>query len=284
MAYHLNNRDKIISVMRKMCFLLTACFLLLKGNAQLENPNIDSLEKVIADLHRVDYPVFQKGEKFEYLVHYGWIDAGIATISVKNNINGDRNLLQVVGKGESKGAFNWFFKVRDHYESHIDVANMRPVRFIRKVSEGGYKFEQDYQFDQEAGKVMTEKKDTITVPSGIQDMMSAYYFARTLDISKYEIGDVIVMHAIVDGEIEPLKIRYQGREEVKIKSGKFKCLKFQPLVQPGRIFNDPEDLTVYITDDLNKIPILVKADVLVGSIKMELQHYQGIMHPLAKIE
>lgn len=271
-------------LMKRIGFVLLGLFCLTTINAQKDY--IDSVELEIRSLHRVKYQVFEKGEKLEYLVHYGFLDAGTATIEIMNedhSING-RDALRVVGVGKSKGAFDWFFKVRDYYETYIDKSEIIPYKFSRDISEGGYKFKQDYQFTQERKEVKTQKGETHRVPYGIQDMLSAYYFARTIDVSQYNIGDVIVMQAFVDDKIEPLKIRYVGKETISIKTGKYDCLKFQPLVQPGRIFNDPEDLTIYITDDKNKVPVLCRAKVLVGSIKMELINHRGLSFPLAKVD
>jgi len=270
-------------LMKRIAFFFSFLFVLTSMNAQ--NDFIDSVENRLSELHRVNYHVFSKGEKLEYTVHYGFVDAGIATIEVMNEdheFNG-RKAYHVVGKGRSKGAFDWFFKVRDTYESYIDEEHIYPYLFKRDVSEGGYKFKQRYEFEHDSNRMHTHKNTTMDVPFGVQDMLSAYYFARTLDIDAYNIGDVIVLQAVVDEELEPLKIRYLGRETIEVRNGTYKCLKFQPLVQPGRIFNEPEDLTVYISDDLNKVPILCRAKVLVGSIKMELTDFENLSYPIAKV-
>lgn len=271
--------------MKKSTVFMLLVFCLSAINAQKTLFNIDSLEREIKAIPRVNFKPFKPGEKLEYLVHYGFLDAGIATIEVKddNIIVGGKEVYHVVGTGKSKGAFDWFFKVRDKYESFIDSEEIMPYVFNRDVSEGGYEFQQRYQFFQHRQKVKDKRKDKeYDAPTGIQDMISSYYFARTIDLEQYNIGDVIVFQAFVDEEIEPLKIRYLGKEEIEVESGTYNCIKFQPLVQKGRIFDDPEDLTVYITDDKNRIPVLAKANVLVGSIKIELISYEGLSHPLAK--
>lgn len=269
--------------MKRIGTLIALVFVLTSMNAQSDF--IDSVEAKLKELHRVNYPVFKKGEKLEYVVHYGFVDAGVASVEVMNetHTHGKRDVYHVVGTGRSKGAFDWFFKVRDRYESYIDAERMHPYVFKRDVSEGGYEFYQEYTFFHNRNVMHTQKNTLVNIPYGVQDMMSSYYFARTLDMSKYQPGDVIVMQAVVDEKLEPLKIRYMGKEVVEVRNGKYRCLKFQPLVQKGRIFSDPEDLTVYVTDDLNKIPVLLKADVLVGSIKMELTDYKNVKFPIAKI-
>ena len=99
-------------------------------------------------------------------------------------------------------------------------------------------------------------------------MVSAYYYARSIDLNHYKVGDVLTFKAFVDGKVEPIRIKYIGKETVKIKSGKYRCFKFQPIVQSGRVFNDPNDLV---------------AKVIVGSVKLELMTTERLLHPLAKL-
>jgi hypothetical protein len=127
------------------------------------------------------------------------------------------------------------------------------------------------------------KGENYNSPEFVQDMLSSYYYARTLDYSNARVGDVFTITALVDDEIVPLKMKYIGKETITIDAGKFRCLKFVPVVQRGRVFKNEQDLKVWITDDLNHIPVLAEAEILVGSIKMELQKYSGVRNWLAKI-
>lgn len=235
-------------------------------------------------LRKVNHSAFQIGEKLSYKLHYGVVDAATATLEVKptgRSIKG-RELYHVVGLGKSISAFDWFFKVRDRYETYLDKDGVFPWVFVRRVDEGGYKINQDYTFYQHKNQVNTGK-EVVDVPSNIQDMMSAFYYARTIDFSNAKYGDVFTIPTFVDGEVFPLKIKYKGKETIKIRNGKYRCMKFAPVVQKGRIFKKEEDLSVWITDDKNKIPVLAKAKILFGSIKMELTNYEGLAHPIAKV-
>jgi len=228
---------------------------------------------------------FKNGETLEYLVYYGFVDAGIAKLEVKeepNKFTKKGQVYRVIGTGESKGAFNWFFKVRDRYETFIDKDEMYPHHFIRNIQEGGYKKEQEYKFSQNQNKVITNKDQTFEIPDKAQDMLSAFYFGRSLDFSNAKIGEIFVIESFVDEEVYPLKIKFAGFETVTVKTGTFNCMVFHPVVQQGRIFKHEDDLTVWVTNDQNKIPVLAKAKVLVGSIKMELINYEGVNHPLAR--
>tara|TARA_R110002050_G_scaffold149463_1_gene276002 strand:+ start:31172 stop:31972 length:801 start_codon:yes stop_codon:yes gene_type:complete len=263
---------------RVLFILFFAGFLQLAFSDGTQNNEYTSLKIV-------DYPVFTKGEKLQYLAHYGILNAGIATVEISNGIhyvNGKKST-KVVGKGYSTGTFDFFFKVRDSYITYMNAETLEPYRFVRHVDEGGFVFDQEYNFNHANQTVTTEKKDTVNVPLGIQDLVSAYYYARSIDLNHYKVGDVLTFKAFVDGKVEPIRIKYIGKETVKIKSGKYRCFKFQPIVQSGRVFNDPNDLVVYISDDKNRIPVLVEAKVIVGSVKLELMTTERLLHPLAKL-
>ena len=242
---------------------------------------VDNLPKL--GYRSLSQTAFSVGERLEYLIHYGFIDAGNAVLEVKNGaaING-RATYKIVGTGKSLGSFDWFFKVRDHYETHLDVAGIFPHRFIRECDEGGYKIHQDYTFYQDRRGYKDRLGKTYLAPDFIQDMISAFYYARTIDFSNAKYGDIFTIQTLVDDEYYPLKIKFTGREEISLKSGKYRCLKFAPVVQKGRVFKKEEDLSVWITDDKNLIPVLAQAKILVGSIKMELIQYSGLRNAIAK--
>lgn len=236
-------------------------------------------------LRTLEHNAFQPGERLTYVLHYGWLNAGVATLELKesNKDIGGRKVLHAVGRGESTGAFKAFYKVDDLYETYFDRSGVFPYMFIRRVDEGGFKFSQDYVFMQRRHQVTTQEKKTYDVPPHVQDMLSAFYYARTLDFSSAKPGQEFVIPCFLDNELWPLRMRFMGRETVKLRNGKYKALKFQPVVQEGRIFKTNEDLNVWITDDPNHIPLLAQAKVLVGSIKMELTGYEGLAHPVAKL-
>lgn len=252
------------------------------GQKKPVEAKIDNLPKL--GYRNLSQTAFAAGERLEYLLHYGFIDAGNAVLEVKNGatING-RETYKIVGTGKSLGTFDWFFKVRDHYETHLDVAGIFPHRFIRECDEGGYKIHQDYTFYQDKRGYKDRLGKTYITPDFIQDMISAFYFARTIDFSNAKYGDIFTIQTLVDDEYYPLKIKFTGREEINLKSGKYRCMKFAPVVQKGRVFKKEEDLSVWITDDKNLIPVLAQAKILVGSIKMELIKYSGLRNAIAKV-
>ncbi|MFZ1333250.1 MAG: DUF3108 domain-containing protein [Flavobacteriales bacterium] len=235
-------------------------------------------------LRSIQHNAFKPGEKLTYVVHYGWLDAGEAVVELKKNdrdLHG-REVWHAVGTGKTLGAFNTFYKVEDTYETYFDANGVFPWKFVREVSEGGYEFSQNYEYTQHLREVKTQEDKVYKVPGSVQDMLSAFYYARTINYSTAAVGDVYTIETFMDGELWPLRMQFMGKETIKLRNGKYRCLKFQPVVQEGRIFEGNDDLNVWITEDGNHIPVLAQAKVLVGSIKMELASYEGLAHPIAK--
>ncbi|MFT5336764.1 MAG: hypothetical protein ACJAY8_001466 [Sphingobacteriales bacterium] len=228
---------------------------------------------------------FQVGEELQFILHYGFINAGKATLRIEKGEKKyyGRPTYHIIGEGKTMGATDWFFKVRDKYETHIDQAGIFPWEFNRRVNEGGYKIKQDYYFEHHQGTVKDNKKKAYPLEAGMQDMLSAFYYARTLDFESANFGDTFDIISFVDGERFPMQIKLIGREKVSTKVGKFDCYRFTPMVQEGRVFKGEEDLSVWITADGNHIPVLVEAEVLIGSVRMELSGYKNLRNPISKV-
>jgi hypothetical protein len=235
-----------------------------------------------ATLRSVTNRAFQPGEVLDYRIHYGLIDAGEARIHVKPTTHkvGDRTAYHVVGTGRTLGAFDWFFKVRDRYESYIDTDALIPWIFIRRIDEGGYVKNQDVTFDHYK-RIAKSNTATIPVPENVQDLVSAFYYARNIDFANAAIGQLFPIKAYLDDEVFPMNIKYLGKEDIKTKLGTFRCIKFRPMLLQGRIFKEEEDMTIWVTDDLNRIIVRAQAEILVGSIKMDLKSYSGLANPLS---
>lgn len=269
---------------RKTAFaLLGACSLSIgfaQGRTQENNPPSGA-----NSLRTIEHNAFKAGEKLEYVLHYGLMNAGVATLELKEgglDILG-RKTLHAHGEGHSTGAFKAFYTVNDVYDSRFDKDGVFPWIFTRRVDEGGYLINQDYTFMQHGRKVNTQDNKSFDAPAHVQDMISAFYYARTWDLRNVQAGDEFTMDLFMDNENWPLKMRFIGHETIKIRNGKYRCLKFQPMVQKGRIFKSNDDLNVWISDDPNHVPILVQAKILVGSIKMELSGHEGLVHPIARV-
>ncbi len=226
---------------------------------------------------------FQVGEKLRYRVTYGLLDAGEATMEVRSTTRkaGNREIVHAVGTGRTLGGFNAFYRVHDVYESYLDKKGVFPWYFVRRVDEGGYKIKQDYTFKHDKSKVDNGEGKEYKIPIGIQDMISSFYYARTLNYKDMKKGKIFEFKCFMDDEIYNLKIKYVGDEVIHIRKGKFKCHKFVPVVQTGRYFKHEEDVNFWVTNDDNKIPIMVKAKIPVGVVKMHLVEWSGLKNELS---
>jgi hypothetical protein len=222
------------------------------------------------------------GEKFSFIVYYdsdftGKITAGIATLEVSFRMQTmeGREVWHAIGTGRSKGAFNMFYKVDDRFESYIDTEYMVPWRFIRHTREGNYKRDDEVKFNQFTGSASSLRTNK-SVPKGTQDFISAFYYARTIDMTGLQPGDYFPMSFYLDDSLYVSRIYFEGREVVKTEAGTFRCMKFKPMVATGNVFSQPYPMNVWVTDDPYRIPVLVRSAVIIGSVKMELTGYQGL--------
>ena len=228
---------------------------------------------------------FKPGEWLKFRVHYGFLNASYATLHLKNDMVDSIPVYHVVGRGKTTGFASIFFKVDDTYESYFDKEDGKPYRFVRKLYEGGYTKDEEINFDHNKDvAVLNDKKNdkklNFTLQDSVQDLISAFYYLR----NNYEFEDLVLGEALElkvlydDDGIYRFKLKYLGKEILKTKFGKVECLKFQPLVQSGRVFKEEESLALWVSNDMNKIPIRIKAELVVGAISADLDGFNGLKH------
>ncbi|TVZ52402.1 DUF3108 domain-containing protein [Dokdonia sp. Hel_I_53] len=228
---------------------------------------------------------YKAGEWLKFRVHYGLLTGGYATIAINDEVYKGNDVHHIKGFGETTGIVGLAFGVEDYYESWVDKKTDLPYKFLRNIDEGGHKKHRVVEFDHKNNtaliKDLRRNKETVlkTEPN-IQDLVSAMYYLRNnLETSNLKKGDEIDLTMFFDGENYPFKMRFIDKEIVKTKFGNVKTLVFKPLVQSGRVFKEKESLTMWVTDDKNKIPVRIQADLSVGSLKADLDAYRGLKHP-----
>ncbi len=241
--------------------------------------NTNSQEKITA---------FKSGEWLSYKMSYsGFLRAGSAVLEVNEKDYKGKKVFYTKGTGWTSGMIKWFFEVDDTYESYFDMDTIKPYLFKRKIDEGGYKKHRITSFNYESKQAyiqdFTNQKDTSVAFTNVQDMMSSFYFLRNIETKNLKNGDEIALDMFMDSQVYPFKLRFLGKQVLKTKFGKVNSLVFKPLVQSGRIFKEQESVTIWITDDANKIPIKMQASLAVGSLRAELEKYKGLANPFKKI-
>ncbi len=229
---------------------------------------------------------FQPGEQVTMKVYYTtlgmYVGAGEAKFTTTLEKFNGVPVYHCVGTGESYPFFDNFYKVRDRYETYIDTATMLPVKFIRNVYEGGSKIYNNVTFNHKAGTAVSTH-GLFKVTSCIQDVISSVYYARNIDFNKYKPGDKIPFDMFLDDEIYHLYLRYEGKETVKTKYGKFRAIKFKPLLIKGSIFEGGEKMNVWVSDDANHLLLRAESPISVGSIKVDMMEYRNLRHPLTSL-
>lgn len=224
-------------------------------------------------------PAFKPGEELKYRLRYGFITAAEATLNVlSTDIKFDnRPVYHLVAQGRTAASFNLFYKVRNRYDSYIDRTTLLPYLYTENIREANYRREDRVRFNQQTNKV-TGRKGTFNGKDKTFDLVSAFYFARSLDLSGIRVGTVFSIPYFLDDEVSELKITYVGKEQVKTAIGTVNCLKFNPSIKPGRIFRKDSKLYLWITDDGNRIPVKAQVEILVGSVTLELTSAKGLRY------
>lgn len=225
---------------------------------------------------------FKAGEKITYKLKYGFFTAAEATIQVlPTDIKFDNKpTYHLTVDGSTSGSFDIFYKVRNRYDSYIDQKDFTPYLYTENVREDKYTRNDKARYYQDQRKVVASKGTFKSPVSQTFDLVSAYYFARNLDLTGVKIGDKFSINYFLDNEITPLTIEYTGKEIIRTSLGKIACLRFSPSIRPGRIFKKDSKLYLWISDDTNRIPVKAKAEVLVGSINLEINTAEGLKYPL----
>ena len=216
------------------------------------------------------------GESCSYRIHYGFINAGHAIYSVTKK----NEEISVIVQGRSNSVVDLFFKIRDRYESKINIESLLPYYFKRDVLEGEDKINQEYFFNHKNNTVKTQKGE-YKMKTRSQDMLSSLLFGRTLSSSFLKRENPFFINLFIDEENYNMEVRYLGTEVLNTKIGRIRCIKLKPKVQVGRVFSSPDDLSIWVSDDKNHILIKVEMDILVGSIKADIETAKNIKFPLS---
>jgi hypothetical protein len=246
--------------------LFAAITLVSAGRAR----DLDSTGVAVQDtlFRKVENRAFAVGERLVFDIAYGMVKAGTATMSVPDTQwVGGRPCLHIVTTAESSPFFSNFFKVRDRVESFIDLEGIFSWRFEKHIREGKYKSNRSEIYDQTLRRVYY-RKDTIAVPLYVMDILCAFYYTRTQPL---EIGKTLELDSFSDGDAYRLGVLVHRREKVRVPAGNFACIVVEPVIQGEGIFNQKGKLTIWLTDDERKIPVLLKSKVLVGSIDCRLR-------------
>jgi hypothetical protein len=225
---------------------------------------------------------FIAGEKITYQIRYGFIVGGTTILSIADTVYHNKPVFHALAIGETTGMADKIYGVKDVYESWFDKITNLPYKQIRNIKEGHYKHYNEVTYNRENNTVNSKLSGIHEVPEKILDLSSTFYYIRRIDFSKLNEGDVFLVNMYFADEIFPFRLRYRGKETVKTKFGIISCFKISPVVETGRMFKKDDDLTIWFTDDDNRLPVMVRMDIrIVGSVYLKLIKYENIANPLA---
>lgn len=238
-----------------------------KMEVKLRSPDERELKRVVSNR------AFGVGEKLEFSVGYGVIKAGTAVMEIPEIVRLDgRKCYHIVSTARSNKFFSVFFKVDDRVESFMDMYGLYSLRYDKHLREGKFKADISMVFDQTNNLAIYDAgTDTFEVAEYVQDVLSAFYFVRTQELT---VGKSIFVDNHTDRKNYPLEVKVIRKERVKVEAGEFDCLVVEPILQTPGIFEQKGSLTVWLTDDEKKMPVLMKSKVVVGSISTELINYR----------
>ncbi|TDE10322.1 DUF3108 domain-containing protein [Dyadobacter psychrotolerans] len=229
---------------------------------------------------------FGFGERVEYRVHYGFINAAEARVEIAKNITvvNNRPCFKINVTGRTVGPFDLISRVRDTWRSYVDTAAILPHMFYQNIQENKYRKEQTTVFHHNKDMAVSSIKDeskTFNVPNNIHDIISGYFFLRTINFDKINEGEVIEVPTFFDGDVYKLRVRYVGKDVIKTKFGKTRVLRLNPLIPDNKLFKGEGAMRLWISDDSNKIPLKVQVELVIGSLEMDLKEYKGLKKDLA---
>ncbi len=250
---------------------------------------IDSLTSK-KEFRKISQTAFGLGEKLEFEINYGFVTAGYATMEVAPNfvnLNG-RNCYEITISINSAPSFDWVYKFREKYKCFLDAEGIFPWKFEQHLREGSYERDFEAIFDHENLKVKTsavtrgekEPDREHSIPKFVQDVVSAFYYARTMSFANINKNDIINIPSFYKDTTYNLAVRYLGKDDADVPAGDFRCFMVQPDIKEGALMSKAEDIVLWISDDDRKIPVKIQLSIIIGSVKAELKSYQNLAGPL----
>jgi hypothetical protein len=235
-------------------------------------------------LRKMANKAFAAGEYLKFEIHYGFVTAGEAIMKISDTTlllpSGNRRCLKIDFAVNSKPFFDLVYKVRDRYRTILDAEGLFPWRFEQHIREGGYSRDFTAEFDQIQHVARTSEGDH-PIPSYVHDIMSAFYFARTLDYSASTPGQKFHLQNFYKDSTYELDVKFKGRQETEVDAGTFKCIVIEPLAREGGLFKSEGKVYVWLTDDDRKMPVKVSSKIAIGSVDSDLIEFHGLNGPVS---
>lgn len=234
---------------------------------------------------------FAPKETFEFRVHYGFITAGEAKVELFEQLYLVNNKIcfKATCTGRSSGTFDLGLRIRDTWTTYFDTATKVSQKSTRHIEEGNYRIDEVVQFQYANNKAIVdwEKKkgkrghNEYEIAVGdLQDIVSGVYFLRSLDYANFKTGDIIKVNAFLEDKLYDFKIKYKGKEKIDTEFGEINAIKLAPIMPENGLFEGENSIRLYLSDDRNRLPLSIEADMFVGAVKVDLKKYSNLKYPI----
>lgn len=244
----------------------------------------------------VDYHSFSRGEKLMYKVNFGIFTIGKAEMHINDNFYrvNKRDCYKVDVYGKTSGLVDWVAKVDDHWGAYVDSAALVPHIAYRNIKEGNYRKNEMVRFDHKNDMLETKTMNKKTgewkepvlygAPDNVREMLSGYLYLRTLDFDAMKPGDIFKMSGFFEDMFYDLDVKYRGKEVIKTKAGKFNAIKLEPIMPKNDLFDGEDSILAWVSDDENKIPLKVEAEMFIGHAGVELSGYENLKNKVNRVK
>ncbi len=212
---------------------------------------------------------FGVGEKLTFAVKYFGVTAGIGILEVKDfeEING-RKVYHIDATARTAPFFETMYRVKDVISSYVDVMGLFSWKYTKHLEEGGYRNDTIMSFDHEKKFAEKNNGQRCEIVPFIQDVLSEFYYFRSVYKGDEETKIDVASDECKSYQIVVKKLR---TEKITVDAGTFDCVVVQPFLKYEGIFRQKGDVWIWMTNDKNMIPVLVKSQIAIGTIDAVLQ-------------
>ena len=248
----------------------------------------DKEDKVYPPVKNVS---FRRGETIHFKMTYGFITVGRGSVNIDSRYHrfNNRDCFKIDVHGRTVGMVDWVADVNDRWGAYIDTAALIPHQFYRFIREGRYRKDEWTNFDQANRKIEVKQLDKqgnlkepkyYDAPAQVRDMVAGFLYLRNMDLTRTNIGDTISIKGFFEDEFYDFKIIYTGKETIRVKAGKIRTIVFRPVMPKNKVFDGENSVKAWFSDDKNRIPVKIDAQMFIGSAGVELTEYANLKNPL----
>lgn len=216
-------------------------------------------------------------EEYRYVVSWGPMQVGKSSLGSLSKVNiASTTAYHLFTEARTMPFFDMFYKVRDKNDAWLDAGTFVSVGFSKNLREGKFRRHEELFYNHAKGEYKAKifhKDGSVTQEGGLMkpyayDVLSALYWVRAQNL---KVGHTLSINVNTRKDW-PLLVKVLRREKAKVPAGEFDCLVIEPkLADEGIFIQKGQSMTIWLTNDSRKIPVMLKAEVFIGSVKAELE-------------